>query len=122
MRKILIVDDSETVRNQLFDLLTLLGFFPVLATNGVEGLVQMRENTDIKLIICDVNMPELDGITFCELMFKEGLTTGIPIFMLTTESSQELKLRGKACGVTAWVAKPLLPDKLSKALFTVLGE
>ena len=120
MHKILVVDDSETVRNLLEDLLTSLNYQPILAQNGVEAYELAKEVQNISLVLCDINMPELDGMSFCELLYKESLLKDVPKFILTTESSIEMKMRGKACGVTAWVTKPILPEKLSKAISVIL--
>ena len=116
MKKILIVDDSETLRTQLKRILTSANFEVLEAENGVYGLQQLTSNPDISLIICDVNMPEMDGLTMVEKMSADTSINKSPIFMLTTESSQDMKVRGKAAGVMAWVTKPFVEEKLLKAV------
>ena len=122
MKNILIVDDSETVRNLLEGLVLSLGFKPNCAANGVIAFDMVKNDQAVDLLLCDINMPELDGMSFCELLYKEKLLLNIPKFILTTESSFEMKMRGKKCGVTAWVTKPIVPEKLAKAIHLVLSK
>jgi two-component system, chemotaxis family, chemotaxis protein CheY len=116
MKKILVVDDSETLRTQLRRILTTGGYEVVEGENGVHGLAQFEANQDVSLILCDVNMPEMDGLTMLEKISTNPAYPKVPIFMLTTESSADMKTRGKAAGVMAWVTKPFVEDKLMKAV------
>ena len=118
MSKILLVDDSETLRTQLGSLLRTNGYEVVESADGVQGLEAVKSNRDINLIICDVNMPNMDGITMCSHLADDTEANSIPIFMLTTETSVELKQKGKAAGVKGWITKPYNEDKL----LTVLGQ
>jgi two-component system, chemotaxis family, chemotaxis protein CheY len=124
MAKIMIVDDSETLRTQLRKILHEAGHDTVEAENGVEGLEQFTATKDLQLILCDVNMPEMDGLTMCEKLFNDAEYNDrkVPIFMLTTESSAEMKVRGKAVGVLAWVTKPFVEAKLLGAVTKVLAR
>lgn len=106
MAKIMVVDDSEIIRFQLSTDLTKEGHEVIEACDGLHGLQMLKEHNDIKLIICDVNMPEMDGITMCENVSKNEEFNKIPIVMLTTQNSPELKAKGKTFGVVAWVTKP----------------
>ncbi len=121
MAKILVVDDSETLRTQLRKILEAKGHQVVEAENGVRGLEQFAAHDDLKLVFCDVNMPEMDGLTMCERIRDTMPTRKVPIFMLTTESSKEMKLRGKDAGVMAWVTKPFVEEKLLMAVDKVAG-
>lgn len=121
MAKILVVDDSETLRTQLKKILEPQGHEVVEAENGVKGLEQFQAHTDLNLILCDVNMPEMDGLTMCEKLASDHSDRKVPTFMLTTESSKEMKTRGKAAGVMAWVTKPFVEEKLLKAVDKVTG-
>ena len=121
MSKILVVDDSETLRSQIKEILEEAQFEVLEAQNGLDGLEVIGEHSDLALILCDVNMPEMDGLTMCEQIEERGLGNVPPIFMLTTESSKEMKSRGKAAGVMAWVTKPFVAEKLIKAVNKVLG-
>lgn len=110
--KILVVDDSETVRTELKTLLVSNGFDVVEGENGEVGFDRLKGNPDTRLIICDVNMPVVDGLTLCERIHGTPDFSHIPILMLTTESSPEMKARGKAAGVVAWITKPMNPERL----------
>ncbi len=121
MAKILIVDDSETLREHVKTVLKSASHEVIEAENGVVGLTQLKNNSGIQLILCDVNMPEMDGITMCSKVFEDAEFKKIPIFMLTTESSPELKERGKSYGVKAWVTKPFKEDVLLSAIKKVLA-
>ena len=94
-RKILIVDDSDTLRIQLKKALEEAGHIVVEGKDGRDGLIKAQENIDTQLIICDYNMPEMDGITMCRKIREITALKSIPIFMLTTETSPELKTLGK---------------------------
>jgi two-component system chemotaxis response regulator CheY len=116
MKKILVVDDSETLRTQLRKILVGAGYEVLEGENGLHGLQQFTANQDVNLILCDVNMPEMDGLTMCERIASDASLRKPPIFMLTTESSQDMKVRGKAAGIMAWVTKPFVEEKLLKAV------
>lgn len=106
MTKILVVDDSEIIRVQLKNDLLAEGYEVVEADNGLNGLDVVANNTDIKLIISDVNMPEMDGPTMCRKLHQNQDSKHIPIVMLTTQSNPELKAICKEHGVIAWITKP----------------
>ena len=116
MAKILIVDDSETLRIQLRKILESNSHEVVEGCDGMKGLEALESNDGIDLILCDVNMPEMDGLTMVEKVHENDKFNQIPIFMLTTESSPEMKMRGKAAGVRAWVTKPFVEKKLMAAV------
>lgn len=112
MAKILIVDDSQTLRDDLRKVLTGGGHIVIEAENGVAGLAQLEANRDsVALIMSDVNMPEMDGLTMCHKIKERGLSKA-PIIMLTTEASVDLKAKAKELGVRAWVTKPYVAAKL----------
>ena len=122
MAKILIVDDSETLRSQLRKALEEAGPEVVEGYDGVNGLETLNSNPDVQLILCDVNMPEMDGLTMLGKVAENDSFNKIPIFMLTTESNADMKEKGKAVGVKAWVTKPFVPEKLLGAVKKVLGS
>jgi len=123
MSNILIVDDSDTVRTQLKNDLSKAGYVLFEASNGVEGLRALEDNpNDIQLILCDVNMPEMDGLTMCRELHKDPQLSKIPIIMLTTQTSMEMKADGKEHGVIAWVVKPYDAKKLLGGIGKVLAR
>lgn len=117
MKKILCVDDSDTIRSQLREALSGAGFEALEAADGLKGLTQIRANPDIALIICDVNMPEMDGLTMCKkLKEAEDIQKKPVVLMLTTETSAELKAQGKEAGVLGWITKPFEAAKILAAV------
>ena len=111
-RKILIVDDSVMVRQMVSFTLTEAGFDVVAAENGQDALNKLGGHV-VNLIVTDLNMPIMDGITFIANARKLAAAKYIPILMLTTESQPEMKQKGKAAGATGWIVKPFdLPNCL----------
>ncbi len=106
MVKILVVDDSEIIRVQLKNDLVAQGYEVLEADNGLNGLDIVANNSDIDIIISDVNMPEMDGPTMCKKLHANSASKHIPIVMLTTQSNPDLKVSCKEYGVIAWITKP----------------
>lgn len=120
MAKILIVDDSDTLRMQLRDILESEGHIVIEGIHGADGLQKAHEHPDISLLISDYNMPEMDGVVMCKKVREIDSLKTIPMFMLTTESTSELKALGKEAGVMAWIVKPFNEDKLKAVVQKVL--
>jgi two-component system, chemotaxis family, chemotaxis protein CheY len=118
-RSILIVDDSSTIRQQTRVLLESHGFRVVEATNGAEGLEEVKKAL-FDLILVDVNMPVMNGLEMIAHVRKLPDYQRTPIFVLTTESSGDTVRKGKAAGATAWVVKPFKADVLVPAIRKVL--
>ena len=104
MAKVLVVDDSSTVRNEVSGFLSSNGIDVDTAVDGVDGLNKINRDNDIKLVLCDVNMPNMDGLTMVEKVKAAGKS--LSIIMLTTESSPSMKQRGKDAGEKGWIVKP----------------
>jgi two-component system, chemotaxis family, chemotaxis protein CheY len=116
MKKILIVDDSSTIRDQIKIAFAAKSEYQLVeAENGVQALEKLAATEGIRLVISDVNMPEMDGITMVKRIAADDKLKSIPIVMLTTEVSKELKEVAKTCGVRAWMVKPFQADKLVMA-------
>lgn len=122
MAKILIVDDSETARIQVKLDLVEAGHEVFEAENGIKGLEALSENKDIQLIICDVNMPEMDGLTMCQEVHGNAAINMIPIVMLTTQCSDDMKAIGKSNGVVAWITKPHKAKSLLAGIEKILSR
>lgn len=106
MANVLVVDDSSTVRNELGDFLSRNGFRVAFAVDGQDGLGKLRQDCGIRLVVCDVNMPNMDGLTMVEKVRGELRNSAVNIVMLTTENSPAMKERGKAAGIRGWIVKP----------------
>ncbi|GHB74378.1 Fis family transcriptional regulator [Psychrosphaera saromensis] len=111
MPKFLIVDDSNSIRQMVSFTLKSAGYDVVEASDGLQGL-QTAKGENFDLVISDVNMPNMDGIELCKELRKLSSFEFTPILMLTTESSGDMKVRGKEAGATGWLVKPFNPDKL----------
>jgi two-component system chemotaxis response regulator CheY len=110
MAQILVVDDSSTVRNEVSDFLKKNGMDVITAVDGRDGLTKLKSDPKVKLIVTDVNMPNMDGLTMAEKIRSELGNQAVNIVMLTTESSPIMKERGKAAGVKGWIVKPFKGD------------
>ncbi len=121
-QKILVVDDSETVRQQVEYALTQAEFEVIHAEDGVIGWEKLTQHDDIGLIICDVNMPRMNGLELVEKIKSSGQYDNLPIVMLTTEGSPQLIQRAKKAGAKGWVVKPFKPDLLVKATTKILAK
>lgn len=120
--KLLIVDDSTMLRDMLSYALNEGGYTDVTeAVDGVDGLNKAK-STQFDLIISDVNMPNMDGITMVSEVRKLAQYSKTPILVLTTERGDEMKSKGKAAGATGWIVKPFVPDQLLKAVNIVLSR
>lgn len=119
--KILIVDDSVTIRNQLRACIEDAGHTVLEAENGAFGL-QMAKDEQIDLIVVDVNMPVMNGLEMLEHLRAVPGKEKVPAFVLTTESSKDMMARGKKCGATAWMVKPFKPNMLTKGIAFCLAK
>src|SRR5688500_8819834 len=117
---ILVVDDSVTVRQQLRGCLEGAGYSVVEAENG-QAAIDLARTRQVELIIVDVLMPVMNGISAIEGLRKLPGYAETPIFVLTTESSGSAAKAGKTAGATAWIVKPFKPDVLLKGVARVLA-
>ena len=108
---VLTVDDSRTMRDMLMLTLTSAGYRVVQAVDGVHGL-DVLSSEQPTVIITDINMPRLDGFGFIERVRADPQYLGVPILVLTTESSPEKKSLARRAGATGWIVKPFDSVKL----------
>jgi two-component system chemotaxis response regulator CheY len=118
---ILIVDDSETVRQVLQLALGNAGYQVVEAEDGFDALEKLSAS-QVDMLITDLNMPNMDGLELIKKVREEGKHRFTPIVMLTTESSEEKKKAGREAGASGWIVKPFKPEQLLKVVKMVLGE
>jgi len=120
MAKILAVDDSASMRQMVSFTLKGAGHQVFEACDGVDALKVAKSQSGVDLVISDINMPNMDGISLIKELRKISNYKFTPILMLTTESSAEKKGEGKAAGATGWIVKPFNPDQLLATIGKVL--
>ncbi len=114
-KTILFVEDSASVRQVMNSTLTREGYDVILAGDGQDALNKL-DGTKIHLIISDVNMPNMDGLTFVKKAKQLPAYKFTPTIMLTTETQEDKMNEGKAAGVKAWIVKPFQPAQLLAAV------
>jgi len=110
-KRIMAVDDSKTMRDMVAFALCGAGFTVSLAEDGQKALAALAA-TKVDLIITDINMPNMDGISLVRNLRADPKHRATPILILTTESDNAKKAEGKAAGATGWLVKPFSPEKL----------
>jgi two-component system chemotaxis response regulator CheY len=121
MMKAIVIDDSRAARQQVANVLVGAGFEIVEAVDGNDGLEKINANADAKVVICDVNMPNLSGLELLAAV-KASHPLGFPPFlMLTTEAQPELVQQAKKHGAKGWVIKPFKPELLLAAVRKLVG-
>ena len=112
MKKVLVVDDSATVRHQVRAALKGAGFDVIEASDGAEGVAKVSSDNTIGMVILDVNMPLMSGLEMLENIKRDGKNASMPVVMLTSEGQQELIERAKRAGARGWIVKPFKADQL----------
>lgn len=120
MASILAVDDSSSMRQMVSFTLKGAGYDVVEAVDGQDAL-EKAKSASIQLVLTDVNMPKMDGITLIKELRKLPNYKFTPMLMLTTESGGDKKTEGKAAGATGWLVKPFNPEQLLATIKKVLG-
>ena len=114
-KRILIVDDSSSMRTVAGIALRGAGYEVLEAGNGQEGLARL-DGERIHLILSDVNMPVMDGIEFLKEVKRHPHYRFTPVIMLTTEAGEDKKAAGRAAGAKAWIVKPFQPSVMLDAV------
>jgi two-component system chemotaxis response regulator CheY len=120
-KTIIVIDDSQVIREQVSIVLKQAGHDIVEAEDGVEGAAAIRNNPGACLAICDVNMPKLGGLEMLETLRTSASPT-LPVIMLTTEGRPDLIERARASGAKGWMVKPFKPTMLLAAVKKIAGE
>lgn len=118
MKTIMLVDDSTSIRNILKN--SLIGTFTIVEAEHGKAALEKIPAQNIDLFLLDVNMPEMDGLTLLGEIRKIPLYAKTPILMLTTETKEELRVKGKELGASGWIVKPCEPEKLLGAIQKLL--
>jgi two-component system chemotaxis response regulator CheY len=111
MKTILAVDDSRSLRQMVTFSLKAAGYQVTEAVDGVDAL-ELAQNQAFDLVLTDQNMPRMDGLTLIENLRALPEYQKTPILMLTTESGDDMKAKGRSAGATGWLVKPFDPDRL----------
>jgi len=117
---ILVVDDSSSLRQMVGFSLKAVGYEIVEAVDGRDGLGKAKKQ-NFDLILTDQNMPHMDGITMIRNLRNMTGYQSVPILILTTESGDEMKARGRAAGANGWLVKPFDPKRLIEVVQKVIG-
>lgn len=118
--RILAVDDSASMRQMVAFTLSSAGFDVTEAEDGAVAL-KLAQQRKFDLVLADVNMPNLDGLSLVRALRGLAEYRFTPLLMLTTESTPEKKLEGKAAGATGWMVKPFNPEQLISTIKRVIG-
>ena len=115
MKKVLVVDDSEAIRNQVSRALQGAGFDVSLAIDGLDAL-DRAQAADLSMILLDVNMPGLSGLDLLDRLSANGTTKRVPVLMLTTEAQAAMVARAQNAGAKGWMIKPVSMESLVSAV------
>ena len=116
----LIVDDSPTMRQMVALTLANAGFKVVEAEHGKDAMSKVSDGPKMDIVVTDLNMPEMDGISLIKELRKMASFKFTPILMLTTESAADKKQAGKEAGATGWIVKPFNPEVMLKIIAKIL--
>lgn len=119
-KTIMVVDDSSSLRQVVAIALRGAGYDVVEACDGKDALTKL-DGRKLHLIISDVNMPNMDGITFLKEMRNNASYRFTPVIMLTTEAGDDKKREGQAAGAKAWVVKPFKPEQMLAAVSKLIA-
>jgi two-component system chemotaxis response regulator CheY len=120
--KLLVVDDSSTMRRIIKNTLARLGYKDVLeGADGVEGWNALDSNPDVEMLITDWNMPEMNGLELVKKVRADDRFTDLPIIMVTTEGGKAEVITALKAGVNNYIVKPFTPQVLKEKLGAVMG-
>jgi CheY-like chemotaxis protein len=121
-KMILLVDDSITVRQALALTLQKAGFQVVQAKDGYEAIEQLQYQKDIQLVLCDIEMPRMNGFEFLKHRQQDSVLASIPVVILTSRSGEKHRLIATELGATAYITKPYLEHQLLATVTNVLEK
>jgi two-component system chemotaxis response regulator CheY len=120
--KVLVVDDSAIMRKVIEQILEMLGHESVPAANGLDAFEKLKEHSDVRLILLDWNMPEMNGIEFLRAVKEKPDLAEIPVIMLTTESERRKMIEAIEAGAKHYLTKPFQPETLATKILQSVGD
>ena len=114
-KKVLVVDDSNAIRSQVSAALGAAGFEVLEAKDGMDAMNKIMGAVELDLVVCDLNMPYIDGLKLVQFVKEHDRHAGLPFMMLTTEGHKDLIERARAAGAKAWMVKPVQSERLVAA-------
>ncbi len=120
--KVLVVDDSAIMRKVISQILEMLGHDSVPASNGIDAFDRLKAHEDVRLILLDWNMPEMNGIEFLREIKGRPRLSEIPVIMLTTESERRKMIEAIEAGAKHYLTKPFQPETLATKILQCVGS
>ena len=120
--KILLIEDSEDFRSKMKSLLETLDYEVLEASDGLEGIDVMKNQGEIGLVISDLHMPNLDGLSMCKKLKDDNINSDALILMVTTEANPKLKRKGSDAGIYKWLLKPISDKKFLSMIKKIISK
>jgi len=120
--KILLIEDSEDFRSKMRSLLETLDYEVLEASDGLEGIDVMKSQGEIGLVISDLHMPNLDGLSMCKKLKDDNINSDALILMVTTEANPKLKRKGSDAGIYKWLLKPISDKKFLSMIKKIISN
>jgi len=121
-KKVLVIDDSRTIRLLVGEVLRDAGYETAEAADGLEGAEKIQTIRDLSLVLCDVNMPRMTGLEMLKLVKLHPSNRDLPVVMLTTEGQVGVIEKARAAGARGWIVKPVNADRLLATVRQLAGS
>lgn len=120
-KRILVVDDSESIRELIAIGLEMQGYDVIRGVNGEDGYKRLQENSDCSLVITDMNMPVMDGLSFLKKIRAESTNKFLPVLIITSEVQEAKRREAREAGATGWITKPFANQQLITVIKRLLN-